>query len=149
MRARFLPALVPGLLALFAGPLPAAERPNVLLLVSDDQQYDTIAALGHPVVKTPNLDKLVHNGFAFTHAFCMGSTVPAVCAPSRAMFLTGRSLYRVPIQVPKDVPLWPEVMGKAGYETCGVGKWHNGTAAYARAFRHGGPIFFGGMSDPN
>jgi arylsulfatase A-like enzyme len=144
MQARVLSALALGLLA---GSLRAAERPNVLVLVSDDQQHDTIAALGHPIVKTPNLDKLVRNGFAFTHAFCMGSTVPAVCAPSRAMFLTGRSLYRVAVQVPKDVPLWPEVMGQAGYATCGVGKWHNGPAAYARAFQNGGPIFFGGMSD--
>jgi arylsulfatase A-like enzyme len=133
------------LLAL-AAPARAAERPNVVVLVADDQQADAVAALGNPVVKTPNLDKLVASGFTFTRAYCMGSTVPAVCQPSRAMFLSGRSLFHAPLQL-QGVPLWPEIMAKAGYDTYGVGKWHNGPASYARAFQNGGPVFFGGMSD--
>ncbi len=91
---------------------------------------------------------MARDGFAFTNAYCMGSTQPAVCVPSRAMFLTGRSLFRVNDQL-RDLPTWPETFRRAGYHTFGVGKWHNGPASYARSFDAGGPVFFGGMSDQN
>lgn len=125
-----------------------------MFLLSDDQRVDTIRALGNRHIKTPNLDRLVHDGFTFTHAFCMGSTVPAVCVPSRAMLFTGRSLYRslAPVtsgNIPLRAALWPEEFRKAGYATVGIGKWHNDRDSYARSFSAGGPIFFGGMSDHN
>lgn len=142
----WLAALIGGLW-LLAAPAHAADRPNVLFLFSDDQRHDTIHALGNDEVRTPNLDKLVEGGFTFTHAFCMGSTVDAVCQPSRAMLLTGRTLYHAPRLIPKDVPLWPEEMRKAGYVTFGTGKWHNGPEAFARGFSAGGAIFIGAMSD--
>ena len=87
--------------------------PNIVFLLSDDQRFDTIAALGNRRIKTSNLDRLVHGGFTFTHTFCMGSTIPAVCAPSRAMLLTGRSLYRslspvTSANIPARAALWPE-----------------------------------------
>ena len=88
---------------------------------------DTIAALGNRHVRTPNLDRLVKGGFAFTHAFCMGSTVPAVCVPSRAMLLTGRTLYRAPVTIPARLPTWPG---------CVPGCWISvGTTVAARASR--------------
>jgi arylsulfatase A-like enzyme len=128
--------------------------PNIVFLLSDDQRFDTVAALGNRHIKTPNLDRLVHGGFTFTHTFCMGSTVPAVCAPSRAMLLSGRSLYRslspvTTANIPPRAALWPEELRKAGYATIGIGKWHNDRPSYARCFSGGGPIFFGGMSDHN
>lgn len=142
------------LAALAALTLCASAAPrNIVFLCSDDQRADTIAALGNRHIRTPNLDRLVREGTAFTNAFCQGSTVPAVCAPSRAMFLTGRPLYHAvvpgksPDQAIADVPTWPETMRQAGYTTCGIGKWHNPSAVYARSFTTGGPIFFGGMSD--
>lgn len=123
------------------------KRPNVLFLFSDDQRFDTIRALGNREIQTPNLDRLVHRGFTFTHAYCMGCAQGgAVCIPSRAMLLTGRSLFRAPHDLPKELPLWPEVMQQAGYETFITGKWHNGVES-VRGFTSGGPIFFGGMSD--
>ena len=130
------------------------RRPNIVFLLSDDQRFDTIAALGNSHIKTPNLDRLVHGGFTFTHAFCMGSTVTAVCVPSRAMLLTGRSLYRslAPLNsgdIPPRAALWPEELRKAGYTTIGIGKWHNDRTSYSRCFSGGGPVFFGGMSDHN
>jgi arylsulfatase A-like enzyme len=134
-------------LLLSSAPLVAAP-PNVVFLCSDDQRFDTIRALGNPHIETPNIDAMVANGFTFTHAFCQGSTQPAVCVPSRAMFLTGRGLFHVDPQI-KDAPTWPEVFRKAGYHTVGIGKWHNGPASYARSFSSGGPIFFGGMGDQN
>jgi arylsulfatase A-like enzyme len=142
---RTLLALV---ISLMVAPAVAAERPNVVFLCSDDQRFDTIRALGNPHIETPYLDKLVAEGFAFTHAFCQGSAQPAVCVPSRAMFLSGRSLFRVNDQL-RDIPTWPETFRNAGYRTAGIGKWHNGPASYARSFDTGGPIFFGGMGDQN
>jgi len=124
----------------------AAGRPNVLFLFSDDQRFDTIHALGNTEVETPNLDRLVQGGFTFTHAYCMGSMSGAVCLPSRAMVMSGRSLFHTDMQL-EGVDVWPEVMRNAGYATFGTGKWHNGPAAYARGFTDGGAIFFGGMSD--
>ena len=62
------------------------ERPNILWLCTDQQRYDTIHSLGNPLVRSPNVDKLVEQGVAFTQAYCQSP----VCAPSRASFLTGR-----------------------------------------------------------
>ena len=74
---------------LFApGPAPAVElpqKPNVLFLFSDDQRFDTIHALGNDPIKTPNLDKLVENGFTLTHTYCMGSMQPAVCVDRKSV----------------------------------------------------------------
>jgi arylsulfatase A-like enzyme len=126
--------------------------PNVVFILSDDQRPDTIRALGNKQINTPHLDRLVQSGFTATHTFCMGSTVGAVCIPSRAMILSGRSLYRATsgtnsVTIPRRAALWPEEFRKAGYETIGIGKWHNDRASYARCFSGGGPVFFGGMSD--
>lgn len=155
-RARLCVAfLLAGLCAVPAATRDLLDRaPNVVFLLSDDQRIDTIRALGNKHIRTPNLDRLVDSGFTFTHAFCMGSTVPAVCAPSRAMLLSGRSLYRslaplTSVNIPRRAALWPEEFRNAGYATIGIGKWHNDRGSYARCFTAGGPIFFGGMSDQN
>lgn len=107
-----------------ASPAVAAEKPNVLFVLADDQRFDTIAALGNREIRTPNLDKLVARGFTFTNAYCQGSMVPAVCTPSRTMILTGRSLFRIPNPQAKtyDGPTLPTTFGAAGYATLHVGK---------------------------
>src|SRR5687768_9162433 len=105
------------LIALATSITAANARPNVLLLVTDDQRADTIAALGNDVIKTPNLDKLANRGFVFHNAYCMGSTVGAVCNPSRHMLLSGRSLYRYDPQQAEGT--FADIMKKAGYIT-----WH-------------------------
>src|SRR5262245_47150761 len=73
----------------------AAPRPNILFLFTDDQRFSTLHALNNPAVRTPNLDRLAANGTAFTHACIMGGTIGAVCAPSRAMLMTGQTLFHV------------------------------------------------------
>ena len=126
------------------------RRPNILLLFSDDQRFDTIRTLGNPAIMTPNLDRLVRSGVTFTRAHIMGGTSGAVCIPSRAMLLTGRTLFRLQSQggvIPEDHIMIPEMLQAAGYTTFGTGKWHNGPRAYARCFSLGGKIMFGGMSD--
>lgn len=123
---------------------------NIVLFFTDDQRFDTIAALGNSEIHTPNLDQLVEQGTSFTHAHIPGGTVGAVCMPSRAMLHTGRTLFHLQQDgavIPPEHILLGEVLQKAGYRTYGTGKWHNGTEAYARSFTDGGEIFFGGMSD--
>jgi arylsulfatase A-like enzyme len=102
----------------------AAERPNVLLLVSDDQRPDTIRAFGNEHIQTPNLDALVRRGTSFSRATC----AHPLCYPSRAELLTGCTGFRngtySQLRLNADVPLWPQVMRDAGYRTAYVGKWH-------------------------
>ncbi len=133
-------------LFLLASLLRAAPR-NVLLIFSDDQRADTIGALGNPHIETPNLDKLVQRGTAFTRAYCMGGLQGAVCVPSRAMLMTGRPLWRIQEQL-KDQRTWPEQFTAAGYATFITGKWHNGRESLLRVFPAGRAIFLGGMGDP-
>lgn len=126
------------------------DKPNILFFFTDDQRFDTIAALGNEEVKTPNIDKLVESGTTFTQAHIPGGTVGAICMPSRAMLHTGRTLFHLENNgstVPKEHVLMGEALQEAGYQTFGTGKWHNGTEAYARSFTAGGEIMFGGMGD--
>ncbi|MFP3937372.1 MAG: sulfatase-like hydrolase/transferase [Phycisphaerae bacterium] len=125
-------------------------KPNILLLFTDDQRFDTIAALGNPAIRTPNLDELVARGVAFTTASIMGGSCGAVCMPSRAMLHTGRGLFSIHREgqtIPDEHVLLGEHLRRNGYETFGTGKWHNSPASYARSFSDGAEIFFGGMND--
>jgi len=127
---------------------PAKVRPNILFLFADDQRPDTINAYGNPNIETPTLDRLVHEGFSFRANYCMGSRHGAVCAPSRAMLMSGRSLHHVTDKL-SGVTTLPQTLAKAGYTTFGTGKWHNRRPSFLRSFRFGKSIFFGGMSDHN
>jgi len=125
-----------------------AAPPNVLVLLADDLRADALGCYGDRVVKTPNIDELARRGTIISNAYVMGSMQGAVCVPSRAMFLSGRTLFHVSEKLdnPRHV-LWPEAMHKAGYRDYYIGKWHNGPASFARACKGGDAIFFGGMSD--
>src|SRR5437588_455614 len=125
---------------------PAAKPkpPNVLFLLADDQRADTIAALGNGHIRTPNLDRLVREGTACTRAYCMGAQQGAVCVPSRAMILSGRTLFHAATNL-KGQATWPEKFGAAGYTTFMTGKWHNEPESARRSFQQGEAVFFGGM----
>lgn len=152
-RRHWLTAAAPLVLTARKSGAAPARRPNILFLFTDDQRFDTIAALGHPQVRTPTMDKLVARGTAFTRACIQGGTIGAVCAPSRAMMLTGQYLFRVHDSIVRPKPgappfsLYPELMREAGYTTFGTGKWHNGPALFNRCFGGGENVMFGGMSD--
>ncbi|MCK5757560.1 MAG: sulfatase-like hydrolase/transferase [Clostridiales bacterium] len=120
---------------------------NVILLFADDMRYGMI---DNPEVHTPNLCKLAANGIKFTNAHIPGGTSGAVCMPSRAMLHTGRlleGLKNAGRSIPKEHILLGETLRENGYETHGIGKWHNGPDSYARSFSSGAEIFFGGMED--
>src|SRR5262245_57466802 len=104
-------------------------RPNVLFLFADDQRADTIAAWGNRHIKTPNLDSLVGRGFSFRNNYCFGSNSGAVCVPSRAMLMTGRTWLDVKASL-DGAPLLPEVLRQTGYATFATGKWHNGEPSF-------------------
>ena len=125
-------ALLIALLLASPAALHAAEnkpakptKPNVLFLFSDDQRFDTIHALGNDYIRTPQLDRLRNPAPCSRRAYIMGGTSGAVCMPSRAMLMSGRTLFRIDNQL-KGQATWPEKFGQAGYTTFITGKWHNG-----------------------
>jgi len=119
--------------AVSAAEAPKVKRPNVLFLFTDDQRPDTVAALGNPQIQTPNLDRLVRTGLVFHNSYCMGSTMPAVCLPSRTMMLSGRSLFHIENRG-KEAASFPKSMNGAGYYTYHHGKRSNTPHDIHRAF---------------
>ncbi len=101
-------------------------RPNLLFYCTDQQRFDTIAALGNPHVRTPTLDALVHSGTAFTHAYCQSP----ICTPSRASFMTGMYPSRVHNcrngngSWDNHPPLISKLIAEAGYDCGMIGKFH-------------------------
>ena len=127
-----------------------SKKSNILFIVTDDQRFDTIHALGNKEIITPNLDKLAKRGTSFVRAHIAGGTCGAVCMPSRAMILSGRNPFHLEElggNIPEQHKTLAETFKNNGYETIGLGKWHNGCPAYARSFTQGAKIFFGGMWD--
>lgn len=102
-----------------------AVRPNILLIVTDDQRADTIHALGNQIIRTPNLDRLVSEGTVFRQAIAASP----LCTPSRAELLTGRNglcngRNDFGITPKRGVPALARTLAAAGYESCYTGKWH-------------------------
>lgn len=118
-------AMTGGLLSAHAADA-AKTKPNVLLVITDQQHLDTMAAAGCKHAVTPGMDRLVKRGVTFTQSH---STNP-VCSPARSSIFTGRAtcetgVYRNNLPIVEAVPnLGQWLSEKAGYETFYVGKWH-------------------------
>lgn len=100
---------------------------NILVILTDDHRWDTVGYMGHPFLKTPNIDRLAKNGIIMDNAFVTTS----LCSPSRASILTGLYAHNHQVvdnynPIPKGLTWFPEYMQKSGYETAFVGKWHMG-----------------------
>src|SRR5690606_9040595 len=108
---------------------------------TDDHRADALGAAGNPYVRTPVLDSLSSVGYRFPNTYVMGGHHGAVCAPSRAMLMTGRSLFHIYDNL-DTVRTFPQQLGAAGYRTFGTGKWHNGQDAFAKSFEEGRRVFF-------
>lgn len=131
--SRLLLLLAFGQFYLIAGVF-AADRPNVVFLLTDDQRPDAVGALGNATIITPNINRLVQDGFVFRNAYCMGSTMPAVCRPSRTMIHSGRSLYR--LEGYQQRPHLGKSFADAGYATFHIGKRGNTPHELHKAFDH-------------
>ena len=71
------------------------NTPNILFILADDQRADALGSAQNPYIKTPHIDALATNGIRFENAYVMGGHHGAICAPSRAMLLSGKSLFHV------------------------------------------------------
>ncbi|MDA7529779.1 sulfatase-like hydrolase/transferase [bacterium] len=109
--------------------LHAAEQPNIILIMTDDQGWGDTGYNGHPHLKTPHLDQMQTEGVTFTR-FYSGA---AMCSPTRGSCYTGRNPYRFGITFamkgmlePTEIPI-TSILKKQGYTTGHFGKWHLGT----------------------
>lgn len=117
---------------------PANARPNILLINTDDQRFDTIAALGNREIHTPALDSLVRRGFHFSNLYSQGGMVGAMCLPSRTMLMTGRTVFRIPDRAtppPPGLPLLAKAFEQGGYRTYHYGKRGNTYGPASEAFQ--------------
>jgi len=115
-------------LLLLSAVATAAERPNILYIMSDDHAAHAISAYGGRLARiapTPNLDRLANEGALLTNVFCTNS----ICSPSRACVLTGQynhvnGAFDLAGNVPPGKQMLAIQMKRAGYQTAMIGKWH-------------------------
>ena len=141
-----------------------ADRPNIVFILTDDMGYGDLGCYGHPVAKTPNIDRLAKEGVRFTQHYANGPE----CSPTRTAFLTGRYQQRVgglecaigtgnigrydeairlagqrELGLPRNQTVIPGALTQAGY-VCGIiGKWHLGYEPKFNPMEHGWDEFFG------
>lgn len=124
------------------------KPPNILFFFADDLRADMVGAFGGKDVRTPNIDALAARGTKLTQIYCMGSRHGAVCAPSRAMLMSGRMLTHAPDNL-DGIKTLPQYLREVGYQTFATGKWHNGNESLTRSFPNARSVFRGGMCDHN
>jgi arylsulfatase A-like enzyme len=124
------------------------SRPNIVLIVSDDQGYADLSCYNHPKeVATPNIDRLVAEGVRLTNGYASAY----VCAPTRAGLLTGRYQQRFGFYAAGDsrigLPLsevtLADMLRKQGYATAVIGKWHVGIEPQYHPLKRGFDEFYG------
>lgn len=126
-----------------AGKAQVEQKPNIVLIYTDDLGFGDISCNGYAAINTPNIDKLAKNGVRFTNAHATSAT----CTPSRYSLLTGQYAWRkkgtgiapgdASLIIPTSFTTLPGMLKKAGYKNAVIGKWHLGLGGY------GGPDWNG------
>ena len=137
-----------------AGPVTAAERPNIVLIFIDDMGWKDVGCYGNDFVDTPRIDQLAKEGMRFTDFYAAG----AVCSPTRCALQAGQNQARIGITafipghwrpfervitpqptmaLPLDTVTVAESLKAAGYETGYIGKWHLGNGPQFQPDRQG------------
>lgn len=107
----------------------ASGRPNIVVVLADDQRWDAMGNMGTPYARTPHIDRLANEGARFENSFVTTS----LCSPSRASLLTGLYAHRhgVPgnleVRLDPSLDTYPGLLRRSGYRTAYIGKWHIGT----------------------
>ncbi len=129
------------------------QRPNVVLIMTDDAGYGDFGSYGARDVKTPNIDSIARDGVRLTDFYANGAT----CTPTRAALMSGRYQQRFGLEAPLGVQAqkdWerglsptgrslPQLLKNRGYTTALVGKWHLGWKTELSPIAHGFESFFG------
>lgn len=130
--------------------MPNTDRPNIVLIFTDDQGFGDIGCFGSPYIETPNLDRMATEGAKYTSFYVGGP----ICTPSRAALMTGCYPGRVGLEEgvlfpgdeeglnPDEITL-PEVLGEAGYASICIGKWHLGDTEPFLPTNHGFDHYLG------
>ena len=176
-RIRCVFAALLGVAPLVAGSASPAPRPNVVLILSDDQGWTDYGFMGHPVIRTPHLDRLAAESLLFTR----GYTAAPLCRPALASLITGRpvhehricgndiarpgataggrmarnqpagaALYESLIGRIETVPTLPRLLAPHGYRSFQAGKWWEGASArggFTEGMTHGDPARGGRHGD--
>ena len=113
------------------------EAPNILLVMTDQQRWDTLRCYGYEHMITPNVDALAARGVAFSRAFVQG----AVCGPSRnslvsSQYVHTHGVYGNEQWLRPDQPNWIEALREGGYHTVNIGKMHTAPIRLAAGFNH-------------
>jgi len=121
--------ILAGVLFSFSAFAGTVAQPNIVFILTDDQRADAVGYHPNPLlgIKTPNIDKLAHEGARFTNMFVTSS----LCSPSRASFLSGTYAHTHGVRdnftdYPRTLQSFPMMLQEAQYQTAYIGKWHMG-----------------------
>jgi arylsulfatase A-like enzyme len=146
-RCKFVVLLAVGLVGPLCGSLVAAEKPNIVYIMSDELGYYELSCMGNSHIQTPRIDQMAREGIRFTQALAGSS----LCAPTRACLMTGKHSGHTSVRsngggtpLRADEVTVASVLKRAGYATGGFGKWGcGGRGSDGVPEKHGFDLFFG------